>query len=125
VQLEVPVSPHLADLQPEDASTVFHYTSFALSLSPAEDRAAIGFVELYGKSDVPGTVITLNPGEWIRVQGTLRFLSKPLPQGELHLISGYWLNRATFHPRPGGYSTALEGDCVNSHPTPSVPFQRD
>jgi hypothetical protein len=124
VPLELPVSPHLADLQPQDASLAFTYKSLALSIAPEEDRSAIGFVELYGNNDAPGTLITLNPGMWIRVEGILRFPIKPLQKGVLHLASGYWLRSVTFHPHPGGYSTAAENVCWNRLPTPPIPFER-
>lgn len=125
VPLELPVSPHLADLQPNDASAPFNYMSIALSVSPAEDRSIIGFIELYGKKDVAGTMMILNPGEWLRVDANVKFSSKPLPSGLFNMVSGYWLTRATFDPHPSGYSTVRQGICLKSEPTPSIPVTRN
>jgi hypothetical protein len=125
VPLELPVSSHLADLQPSDASAAFRYTSLALSVSPVEDRSSIGFVELYGKKDITGTIMILNPGEWIRVEANVKFSLTPLPSGPLHVVSGYWLRRATFHPLPGGYTTAVENICLKTERTPSIPVRRN
>jgi hypothetical protein len=48
VPLELPVSPHLADMQPSDASAAFTYMNIALAVVPVEDRSAIGSVQLCG-----------------------------------------------------------------------------
>ena len=73
VPLQLPISPRLSDLQPSDASVTFTYVSLALAVSTAEDRSSIGIVELYGKADAPDTLITLSPGDWIRVEARVEF----------------------------------------------------
>lgn len=125
VLLELPVSPNLADLQPTDASETFSYASLALSVTPIEDRGAIGFVELYGRENVAGTMIMLKPGEWIQVEANVKFIVKPLHSGLLHVEGGYWLRRTTFHPAPGGYSTSAEGICLKSDPTAPIPIRNN
>lgn len=125
VPLPLPIGPHLSDLQPEDASATFTYVSLALSVSPIEDRSSIRYVELYGKPDAPGTMITLNPGEWLRVKANTEFLLKPPPAGIINLDPGYWIHRVTFHAHPGGFFKAREGICIREKPTPTVPVHRD
>src|SRR5215813_6712103 len=88
VPLELPVSPHLSDLQPNDAHAKFTYMSLALAISPEEDRSSIGYVELYGKADAPDTVIMLKPGEWLKVEAKVNFSLKPPPAGS-NLVPGY------------------------------------
>ena len=121
VPLELPVSPDLSDLQPNDASAPFQYISLALAVSPTEDRSSIGFVELYGTHDAPETMVTLKPGEWLRVAARIKFNLKPPPAGVIHLAPGYWVHRVTYLPHPGGSSSAIEGICLNQESAPSVP----
>lgn len=124
--LRLPVLPHLSDLQPRDSSATFTYMSLALSVSPVEDRSAIGYVELYGREDAPDTLITLNPGEWLRVKARVKFNSWKLPPaGTVHLAPGYWMHRVTFQPGPGGYSSAADGICINRASAPEVPVRRN
>jgi hypothetical protein len=126
VPLQLPIGPHLSDLQPEDASATFKYLSLALSVSPIEDRSSIGYVQLYGKVDAPGTLITLNPGEWLRVDASVEFHSNLPRSGTINLVPGYWIHRVTFHaPQPGGFLTDAENICINEKPTPSVLVHRD
>jgi hypothetical protein len=125
VPLELPVSPHLADLQPKDAAESFRYKSLALSVTPTEDRSSIGFVELYGNRDVAGSMMVLNPGEWLRVEANVKFSAKPLPSGLLHVQGGYWLTLVTFHPHPGGQSTSREGICLKTESTSPIPLRHD
>src|SRR5579859_4883031 len=81
--IEIPVSPHLSDLQPNDESMSFSYFSIALVVrgegetqTPYVDCS--GFVELYGSSDHPESMMVLRPGEWIRV--TANVLLRQWPQ---------------------------------------------
>lgn len=113
VPLRLPVSPHLADLQPADSSIAFEYMSLALSASRIKDRRSIGYIELFGKEDAPGTVITLNPGEWLRVEARVKFNRSLPPTGTVDLLPGYWLRRVKFYPHPGGYSSAAENICID------------
>jgi hypothetical protein len=125
VALQLPVSPHLSDLQPSDASVTFTYMSLALGVSPAEDRSSSGYVELYGKPDAPDTLITLNPGEWIRVEARVDFHLNVPPAGTIDLVPGYYLQQVTFHPHPGGFSTAHQNICINHEPMPTVLVHRN
>jgi hypothetical protein len=59
--IEIPVSPHLSDLQPNDESVAFSYFSITLVVRGERDvqrpdGACFGFVELYGSPDHPESI---------------------------------------------------------------------
>ena len=75
VPVEMPFSPHLADLQPVDASQKFGYSVARVELSIGgarwdETDSTWGEIALYGASQHPGTMLTMRPGEWVRIIGT-------------------------------------------------------
>jgi len=74
VPVEMPFSPHLADLQPVDASQKFGYSvarvEFWIGGTRWEWTSSEGGVALYGASQHPGTILTMHPGEWVRIIGT-------------------------------------------------------
>lgn len=111
--IEIPVSPHLSDLQPADASLAFSYFSLALVTRVAAepqrpDVSAMGFVELYGSPDHDGTMIVLKPGEWIRVKANVKLQSWPPEPVSARIYGEFWLRKNTFHPHPGGGSTETQ-----------------
>ncbi len=66
--IELPVSPHLSDLQPSDESVAFNYFSLALAVrGEAEPEGppvnSIGFIELFGSPDHAESMMVLRPGE--------------------------------------------------------------
>lgn len=71
--LKIPFSPHLADLQPKDPSQKFSYRRLDITLWVAAGEQWTGntggSVALYGSDGRPGTMLTLNPGEWVRIVG--------------------------------------------------------
>ena len=123
--IQVPVSPHLSDLQPNDPSKQFSYLSLALSVSPVERRDSIGYVELYGGGNLPDTLMMLSPGEWLLVKADVDLRSDAPPVGTLYLTPGYSLQQVTFHASPGGFSSDAESICINSMPSPQVLVMRD
>src|SRR5438552_13564749 len=105
--IELPVSPHLSDLQPSDESVAFNYSSLALVVrGEAEPQGppvdSIGFVELFGSPDHSESMMVLRPGEWIRVSGNVKLLKCPPPPVSARLRGDFWLRRNTFVPHPGG-----------------------
>lgn len=69
--IEMPWTPHLADLEPVDSSQSYTYLHAAVSLSftePISNRSFSVYANSYGSSDVPGTIRKLLPGEWIFVR---------------------------------------------------------
>lgn len=124
VPLELPVSPHLSDLQPSDESVEFHYLSLSLVLrgEPEEQRpnvAALGYVTLYGSRDRDESVIELRPGEWIRVRAKMKLHTWPA-EPVARLRGEFWLRRIVYHPRPGGEFTETHNLYPNTTTTPSV-----
>lgn len=70
--LKIPVSPDLADLQPEDSAQQFGYSELKLSLWDAvSDKSSLGLVgvRLYGNENRANTTIDLRPGQWVRIRG--------------------------------------------------------
>lgn len=112
VSTDLPVSPHLSDLQPDDPSLTFSYFSLALlTTMPAEPHAessALGFVQLYGSPDHEGTMITLQPGECIRVKANVRLSTWPSKPSAARVYGALWLRKITFRPRPGGSFTEVQ-----------------
>lgn len=125
--IELPVSPHLSDLQPADESEAFTYSSLALVVSvKAEHPAAsptppaVAFVELYGSADRGGTTLVLSPGDWIRVRATVRLNSPDLEARGARLCGEFWLRKNVFRPQPGGMFTETHNLYPNSTPTPPI-----
>ena len=121
--IDIPVSPHLSDLQPADASASFSYFSLALvvevgGMPNAPELISYGFVELYGSSDHDGTMLVLRPGEWIRVRGNVRLGSWPQEPVSARFRGEFWLRRNSFLPHPGGASTQIENLYPNHTSTP-------
>lgn len=117
--IEIPVSPHLSDLQPGDDSVPFTYLSLSLVVT-GHGESALGFVSLYGRQDYRGTVLLLRRGEWIRVKANVKLEKWPRDRGSVHLRGTFWLRRVTFHPRPGGQFTEIENLYPNATPTPPI-----
>ena len=70
--IEIPFSPHLADLQPEDASQKFRYSELSVDLwiggvTWSANTAAT--VILYGANTNADKMLTLRPREWTLVIG--------------------------------------------------------
>lgn len=120
--IEVPVSPHLSDLQPSDESAVFSYFSLALVVQverPQPGTPPVGFVQLYGAANHEGTMLVLKPGEWIRVRAQVKLQSWP-PLAPTRARGEFWLRRNTFQPHPGGGFTSIENLYPYVTPTPWI-----
>jgi hypothetical protein len=78
VPIRIPSSPNLADLQPKDPAKQFAYYELQIALWIAADERwstnTGGYAALYGNDDHTNTMLTLEPGQWIRVfaKGNLR-----------------------------------------------------
>jgi len=82
--IEVPVNPHLSDLQPSDESVAFSYLNLALVVrgdggleAQGQNVPALGFVELYGSDEHDGSIVELRPAEWIRVKAAVKLTTAP------------------------------------------------
>jgi len=71
VPIRIPFSPNLADLQPKNPAQKFAYYELEIALwIGAYDHWSTnmgGGSTLYGADDHPDTMLTLKPGEWVRV----------------------------------------------------------
>jgi hypothetical protein len=76
--ISIPFSPHLADLQPINPARKFAYSELHITLWIAAGEKwstdTGGAVVLYGAPDHANTMLTLNPGEWVRVIGKGHFM---------------------------------------------------
>jgi len=126
--IEIPVSPHLSDLQPNDESLAFSYFSIALVVRGEGETQTryvdcFGFVELYGSPDHPESMMLLRPGEWIRV--TANVLLRKCPEGciSTRFRGDFWPRRNAFRPHPGGQPMDAQNLNPNTTQTPYVPVR--
>jgi hypothetical protein len=95
--VQLPYSPHLADLQPADASRPFDFSQLSLVLWVGGKRWNAnmgGMVNLYGADDHPQTMLTLHPGEWVRIIAKGK-IEPPLDGGVMDLVrAGDAINHA-------------------------------
>lgn len=122
--IEIPVWPHLSDLQPSDESLTFTYLSLGLGIRVSvegPDVFSLGSVELFGSSDDARTVLTLRPGEWIRIRANVKLSGPPQEPRNVQLRGSFWLRSNTFHPGQGGSFTEVRNLYPNVTPTPSLP----
>jgi hypothetical protein len=120
--IEIPVSPHLADLQPSDESAAFSYFSLSLVVQvegPQRGTPSVGFVQVYGATDHEGTMLMVRPGEWIRVRAKVTLRNWPEP-ASTRVRGEFWLRLNTFQPHPGGGFTKIENLYPNVTPTPWI-----
>ena len=125
VPIELPVSPHLADLQPSDETVSFQYWSLALVVRVETDPRqpeidTVGFVQLFGARERVDSLVMLRPGGWIRVKANVKLLKCPPTEVSARLRGEFWLRKNTFHPHPGGQFTEANNLYPNSTPTPFV-----
>ena len=87
--IQLPFSPHLADLQPADPSQKFSFSELSVVLWLGGNRWNAnmgGAVNLYGADDHPETLLKLLPGEWLRIVGKGK-INLPLGGGVADFIS--------------------------------------
>jgi hypothetical protein len=120
--IEVPVSPHLSDLQPADESVPFTYFSITLVVSVEGDwqHPAFAVADLYGAKDHDGTILVLRPGEWTHVKAKVKPRYSPSASETSRLLGGFWLRRNTFIPHAGGGFTKMENLYPNVTRTQSI-----
>lgn len=132
--IRIPFSPHLADLQSADAGQQFAYYSLQISLwIEANGRWSAntaGSAVLYGADEHEGTMLTLKPGESIRIIANGHFdLDKDLIQLTL---SGYPADRAYAQASlfreetlitPSQSATVAREVCISKTQGQTVPIQ--
>jgi len=123
--IELPISVHLSDLQPNDESLAFSYFSLALVVrgegeTQEPDAPCMGFVELYGSPDHPESMMVLQPGEWLRVSADVRLRTWRSERVSTRFRGDFWLRKNTFHPHPGGQFIEAQNLYPNTTRTPYV-----
>ncbi len=120
VSIDLPVSPHLSDLQPADEWQRFQYLSLALevrlSATAPVQALGLGYVELYGSVEHEDTMVTLKPGQWIRVKAKLKLHTWPSQPLEAQLRGDFWLHKNVYKPDEGGAFT----EAVNDYPNHTI-----
>ena len=123
VPIEVPVYPHLSDLQPSDESVPFSYFSLALVVKGESEQSnvpALGYIMLYGSHEHEGSMMELKPGEWIRVRTTMKLHTWPSEPILARLRGGFWLGKNTYRPVSGSAFTDTQNLYPNTTSTPPV-----
>lgn len=123
--IELPVSPHLLDLQPDAESVPFDYFSLdllvrAVSLPGQPELVSYASVVLYGSADHEGTMLVLKPGEWIRVRAKMKLHGWPSESMDTRLRGQFWFRENTFRPHPGGAFTDIHNLYPNGTITPGI-----
>jgi len=133
--VQLPYSPHLADLQPADASKPFDFSQLSLVLwigGKQWNANMGGMVNLYGTDDHSQTMLTLHPGEWVRIIAKGK-IEPPLDGGVMDLIrAGDAINHAnaqvsvakTALQITASASSAVSTElCVTKLQGPAVPIE--
>jgi hypothetical protein len=92
----------------------------ALSVSVLEDPRSSASVELYGSPHREQTIVTLQPGEWIRVTAEVKLSAPPATADSAKLIGSFALAGNTYYPHPGGCFTDVENLYPNATRTPPL-----
>ena len=124
--IDLPISPDLADLQPDDSSVEFEYASLALVVTVHATGLNIprtAYVEIYGSASHKETMLSLAPGRWINVKARLKLESWPIEGAEAKADGGFWLRRNTYQPQAGGSFKKIENLYPNATATPSLEVQ--
>ena len=133
---QIPLSPHLADLQPSDPAEKFTYFKLEIALWIAgDDRWSTttgGGATLYGADNRANTntLLTLKPGEWVRViakgnlqlEGNLVELSKSgFPADHVYAKSSLFREEKLVTPRNS--ATVATEVCLAQTGGQGVPIQ--
>ncbi|MFZ0317659.1 MAG: hypothetical protein WAL56_00925 [Candidatus Sulfotelmatobacter sp.] len=139
VPIDVPVSPHLSDLQPPEEWQPFSYLSLGLEVyltsTGPTPALGLGWVQLYGAVEHEGTIITLKPGQWVRIKAKVKLHTWPSQPVEAQLQGNFWLHKNIFKPQNGGAftetgniypnHTVLPAVAVHFSPTRATPQRSD
>lgn len=128
VPITIPFFPHLADLQPEEPSRKFSYWRMDVSLEitiverNVEWKVGGGGAALFGNDSHPGTMLTLQPGEWVQIIGEGQPISFPLsnlpPQAHsadaiTHMNASIDINRSEMLLTSTDVATVQHPLCMN------------
>jgi len=128
--ISLAASPHLSDLQPRDASEPFSYdeTGIGLAIRTEDGRTDLTHVSVYGSHSEPGTMVTLEVGEWIRVRSRSRIEFSNIKTARIlsgEAVARFWLHHGKITPAPGTYGTSLMNECLKSSEGAGTPMRID
>ena len=122
--VEVPWTPHLADLEPGDPTQSYEYRSAVVVLNlrdPDSERYVGLYGFFYGSAHLPETIRILRPSEsfLIRARSRLEFYEdwwrqkvnelQPLP---VRAEPGFMLNTVTYSPNEKGEPASEDSSCI-------------
>lgn len=122
--VEVPISPQLSELQPPGNLRPFDYISLGLRInlsgvSPIQ-AFGVGWIELFGSSEHPDTILKLEPGQWMRVTASVKLHTWPSQALDAVLRGDFRMHKNVFEPEEqGGFINALDL-CPNRATLPSA-----
>ncbi len=127
VPISLAASPHRSDLQPRDASEPFSYeeTGIGLAIRTEDGRIDLAHVSVYGSPSGPGTMVTLEVGEWIRVRSRSRIEFSNMKTARIlggEAVARLWLHHGKITPAPGTYGTSLMNECLKSSEGAGMPM---
>jgi hypothetical protein len=112
VPIEIPCTPHLADLQPADETSKFQAFNLLVGLFLHWGdgySTSLGWISLYGVPDQRESMLTLSPGEWVRVRGPIDikldrgdYFALPLPGAGQTATAEFELRQVEYTPLAGG-----------------------
>jgi len=111
--VEIPISLDLTDLQPPGPLQEFDYFSIALRIRLDSVRSpqafGLGWIELYGSSKRPKTLLELRPGHWVRVIANVKMHTWPTQPVDALLRGDFSMHKNVFKPEEhGGSVDALD-----------------
>lgn len=107
--------PDLADLQPADETKEFSAFNLAINLNlkwePGKS-VPIAHFDLYGSTDHPGSLLSIAPGQWVRIRGSSPLITPPgstLPDvaNKQQVAANYGMRSITYTPTAGSVFTAI------------------
>jgi hypothetical protein len=133
VPIEIPGTPHLADLQPTDDTSKFQAFNLLIGLFLHWGdgySTSLGWIYLYGVPEQKETMLTLLPGEWVRVRGPIDIelnhgdgFVLPLPGVDQTATAEFELRQVEYTPVAGGvglsvtniYPRQIHGNAMTIH----------
>jgi hypothetical protein len=134
--MRIPFSPHLADLQPEDPARKFAYSELRVTLwiSSDDDQWSAdtgGRITLYGAEDHADTMLSLEPGQWVRVIGSGKFtlpsnglnddLIRSKPVGRVFAQASLYRSQTLITPTQS--ASVSREVCISQEHEPGVPIR--
>jgi len=113
----IPWSPHLSDLQPSDETAKFQAYNLLVGLFlhwGEGNSESLGWIYLYGVPSQKETMLTLLPGEWARIRGSIDIeldhadgFVLPKPGADQKATAESELRHVEYTPVAGGVSLSI------------------